>query len=239
MPEPEPALPHLDIGLLVFPKLTQLDMTGPYEVFHRMPGARVHLIAATLDAQISEHGLPIQPTTTYAACPPLDALVVPGGFGVNALLNDVETIEFVRRQAESASYLGSVCTGSLILGAAGLLQGVRATSHWMSRDFLAEFGAIPTAQRVVVDGRVFTGGGITAGIDFALTMVAEIRGTQVAQEIQLAMEYDPSPPFDAGSPAKAEADVVASLRAKWAPHQDERRRQVLAAAGKLSSNAEH
>ena len=234
MPEEE----RFDVGLLVFPNLTQLDMTGPYEVFCRMPGAKVHLIAPTLDPQPSEHGLPIQPTTTYAACPRLDALVVPGGFGVNALLNDDETLEFVREKAEGAAYLGSVCTGSLVLGAAGLLVGKRATSHWMSRDLLAELGAEPVAERVVVDGRIMTGGGITAGIDFALRMVEAIRGRAVAEEIQLAMEYDPSPPFGAGSPASADPGTVDALREKWAPYQDDRRRLVREAAAKLKASTE-
>ncbi|MEM1177492.1 MAG: DJ-1/PfpI family protein [Acidobacteriota bacterium] len=222
-----------DVGLLVFPGLTQLDLTGPYEVFHRMPGARVHLIGPSLEPQVSEHGLPIQPTTTYAACPPLDALVIPGGFGINALLNDAATVKFIRAHAERAQYLGSVCTGSLLLGAAGLLGGRRATSHWMSRDLLAEFGATPVAERVVVDGRVVTGGGITAGIDFALRMVAEIRGRGAAEDIQLAMEYDPEPPFAAGTPKTADPAAVDRLRATWEPHQEERRRRVREAAAKL------
>ena len=221
------------IGLLVFPGLTQLDMTGPYEVFHRLPGAEVHLVATTLEPQISEHGLPIQPTTTYDTCPVLDVLVVPGGFGVNDLLVHEPTLDFLRRAASDARWIGSVCTGSLLLGAAGLLTGKRATTHWMSLDLLESFGAQPVEQRVVVDGNLFTGGGITAGIDFALEMVARIAGQAVAQEIQLAMEYDPQPPFDAGAPHKAAPEQVESLRAKWSESMAVRRQRVREAVAAL------
>jgi cyclohexyl-isocyanide hydratase len=222
-------------GLLVFPMLTQLDLTGPYEVLSRMPGARVHLIGKTLDAVASEYGLPIAPTVSFADCPALDLLVIPGGFGVNEILVDQTTLAFVRTAAENLRYLGSVCTGSLILGAAGLLVGKRATCHWMSVGFLEAFGAIPVRERVVIDGSLVTGGGVTAGIDFALTIVAEIAGREVAEEIQLAIEYDPMPPFDSGSPGTADPVLVKRLRSKWADRQDERRKRVGEAAASLAS----
>jgi cyclohexyl-isocyanide hydratase len=226
-----------DVGLLVFPMLTQLDLTGPYEVLNRMPGAQVHLIAKSLDPIPSEHGLPITPTTTFSSCPALDLLVIPGGPGVNQLLIDQGTLTFVRNSAEHARYLGAVCTGSLVLGAAGLLRGKRATCHWMSVAFLEAFGAIPALDRVVIDGKIITGGGVTAGIDFALAVVAQVAGRSVAEEIQLAIEYSPAPPFNAGSPTTADPDLVKTLQSKWAARQDERRKLVAQAAASLLSNS--
>ena len=223
-------------GLLVFPMMTQLDMTGPYEVLNRMPGAEVQLIGKTAAPVLSEHGLPITPTATFETCPTLDLIVIPGGFGVNELIEDEPTLTFIRRAAETSRYVGSVCTGSLVLGAAGLLAGRRATSHWMSVEFLEAFGAIPVRERVVIDGNLVTGGGVTAGIDFALTIVRETAGQKVAEEIQLAMEYSPEPPFDAGSPETADPDLVTKLRAKWARSQNERRVRVDKAAALLSSH---
>lgn len=221
------------VGLLVFPMLTQLDLTGPYEVFNRMPGAQVHLIAKTLEPVQSEHGLPITPTATFSSSPALDLLVVPGGFGVNELLVDQTTLTFIRNVAEHARYLGAVCTGSLVLGAAGLLMGKSATCHWMSIEFLEAFGAIPALDRVVIDGNVITGGGVTAGIDFALTVVGQVAGRRVAEEIQLAIEYNPVPPFSAGSPTTADPILVEALRSKGAARQDERRKLVAKAQAVL------
>jgi cyclohexyl-isocyanide hydratase len=160
---------------------------------------------------------------------------VPGGPGVNALMEDPEILDWLRQQAESARYVSSVCTGSLVLGAAGLLRGKRATSHWGARDLLPAFGATPTNGRVVRDGNLFTGGGVTAGIDFALTMVAELAGPQVAQAIQLQIEYAPAPPFDAGTPETAPADVVQAARARGAAMRREREAIVARAATPLQS----
>ena len=161
------------IGLLLFPDITQLDMTGPYEVFTKFPDAKVHLVWKSLEPVTAGGGMQIVPTMTFADCPQLDLICVPGGRGMNALLNDAETLGFIRRQAKGARYVTSVCTGALVLGAAGLLKGKRAATHWMSREMLSAFGATPVAERVVVDGHVITGGGVTAGIDFALTVAAE------------------------------------------------------------------
>ena len=152
------------------------------------------------------------PDTTLAECPPLDLLCVPGGPGVAALMEDAEVLDFLRRQASGARYVTSVCTGALVLGAAGLLRGKRATTHWASHDFLAAFGATPVRARVVRDGKLFTGGGVTAGIDFALTIAAEIAGPEAAQAIQLGIEYAPAPPFSAGSPESAPAAVLDAAR---------------------------
>jgi cyclohexyl-isocyanide hydratase len=164
------------IGLLLFPDITQLDMTGPYEVFIKFPGAQVHLIWKTTQPVTAVGGMQIVPDMTFAECPQLDLICVPGGPGMNALLSDAETLAFIRAQAKGARYVTSVCTGALVLGAAGLLKGRRAATHWMSREMLIPFGAIPTPERVVVDGNVITGGGVTAGIDFALVVAAQAFG---------------------------------------------------------------
>ena len=226
---------RFQIGLLLFPNLTQLDMTGPYEVFTKFPGADVHLIWKTLEPVKAGGGMQILPTTTFAECPELDLICVPGGAGMNPLLNDEETLDFVRRQAAGARYVTSVCTGSLVLGAAGLLQGKRATSHWMSLPMLAAFGCEPVAERVVVDGNVITGGGVTAGIDFALTVAGEWLGAEAARRIQLGMEYDPRPPYDAGAPNRADASLVAAVREAAAARQGEREAAVARAAARLKA----
>ncbi|HUZ73248.1 MAG TPA: DJ-1/PfpI family protein [Stellaceae bacterium] len=221
------------IGLLLFPEITQLDLTGPYEVFIKFPDARVHLVWKSRDPVTAGGGMQIVPTTTFADCPQLDLVCVPGGAGMNALLNDAATLDFLRRQAKGARYVTSVCTGALVLGAAGLLAGRRATTHWMSREMLTAFGATPVAERVVIDGKIITGGGVTAGIDFALAVAAEIFGAELAQAIQLGIEYDPHPPFDAGSPERAGPALVATVRAAAAKRQAERQAAVDAAAAKL------
>jgi len=200
------------IGILLFPGVQQLDLTGPYEVFASLPSAEVHLIWKDRAPIKSATGLTLGPTMTFAECPALDVLCVPGGAGVNALLQDEEVLGFLRDQAKRAGYVTSVCTGSLVLGAAGLLKGRRATTHWLSHDFLEKFGAIPVHGRVVRDGNLITAGGVTAGIDFGLTVVAELVGQAQAEAIQLALEYAPEPPFAAGTPDEAPAAVLATVR---------------------------
>lgn len=195
----------MHVGFVLFPRLTQLDLTGPLQVLHRLPGATTHIAARTRDPVPSDCGLFLLPTCTFAECPPLDVLCVPGGFGVEDAIHDAETVDFIRAQGRRARYVTSVCTGAFLLGAAGLLQGKRAATHWAYRALLPHVGAIPTPGRVVRDGDVFTGGGVTAGIDFALTLVAEIAGAETARTIQLSIEYDPAPPLDAGSPERAPA----------------------------------
>ncbi|MET0567928.1 MAG: DJ-1/PfpI family protein [Hyphomicrobiaceae bacterium] len=222
------------IGLLLFPDITQLDMTGPYEVFTKLPESEVHLVWKTLEPVAANGGMKISPTTTFATCPQLDLVCVPGGPGMNALLNDEETLSFLRRQARDARYVTSVCTGALVLGAAGLLKGRRAATHWMSRDMLKAFGAVPVAERVVIDGNVVTGGGVTAGIDFALTIAAEAFGEDLAKAIQLGIEYDPQPPFRAGSPEGAGAAIVEKARTGAARRQAERESAVKQAAARLA-----
>lgn len=197
----------MNIGFLIFPNLTQLDFTGPLQVLHRLPGAATHIVAKTMDPVASDCGLSLLPTKTFADCPPLDLLCIPGGFGVDDAMRDAGTMAWVRTQGAHAKYVTSVCTGAFILGAAGLLKGKRATTHWAYHELLSFVDAIPTRGRVVRDGHVITGGGVTAGIDFALSVAGEIAGPEVAQQIQLAIEYDPAPPFDAGAPERAPAPV--------------------------------
>ena len=222
------------IGCVLFPRLTQLDLTAPFEVFAKMPGAQTLLVAKTLAPVEAETGLAILPHVTLADCPPLDVLLVPGGPGVNAAMEDENLLSFLRARAPHTRYVTSVCTGSLVLGAAGLLKGRRATSHWSVRDLLPSFGATPVAARVVRDGNLFTGGGVTAGLDFALTVVAELAGKAVAQAIQLQIEYAPDPPFASGNPEEAPAEILAAVTARGAPMRAERAAIVARAAARLS-----
>jgi cyclohexyl-isocyanide hydratase len=211
------------IGMLIFPRLTQLDMTGPYEVLARLPDTKVDLVAKTMNPVTTDRGMQIVPTVTYETCPPLDIVMVPGGPGQQDLMEDEAALSFLRKQAAGAKYVTSVCTGSLVLAAAGLLKGKRATCHWAAIDHLALLGAIPTRERVVVDGAVVTGAGVASGIDFALTLAAILEGEQVAREIQLQIEYDPDPPFDGGSPKTARPETIAALTARLAKLSEERR----------------
>jgi cyclohexyl-isocyanide hydratase len=215
-------MPKLHIGLLLFPQVQQLDLTAPYEIFAAMPDTAVHLIWKDLAPVTSATGLILQPDTSFATCAKLDVICVPGGLGVNALMEDDMVLAFLRRQAKTARFVTSVCTGSLVLGAAGLLEGVRATSHWSAHDLLAAFGAIPTQGRVVQDGRFITGGGITAGLDFALTLAALLLGRPAAEAIQLQHEYAPAPPFDAGTPATAPAEVLRLVQARGSANRQAR-----------------
>ncbi|QIG49389.1 DJ-1/PfpI family protein [Nordella sp. HKS 07] len=212
-----------NLGFVIFPGITQLDFTGPFEVLSRLstppstsapsklPDAKTHVIAKTMQPVASDRGLGIMPTCTFQDCPPLDLICVPGGAGVVETLADVETIDFIRRQSERATYVTSVCTGAFLLGAAGLLKGRRAATHWAYVDLLPLVGARHEKGRIVRDGNVFTSGGVSSGIDFAFRIVAEIAGPDVAQAIQLGIEYDPCPPFDAGHPDKAPDAAVALM----------------------------
>jgi cyclohexyl-isocyanide hydratase len=199
--------PPLEIGMLLYPGLTLLDLIGPQTVFSWF--ANTHLVWKTKDLVYSDTGIGMQPTCTFESCPrDLDILFVPGGFGQNQLMSDAETLAFLADRGPKAKYVTSVCSGSLLLGAAGLLKGYKATSHWAARDGLSAFGAIPTDARVVVDRNRITGGGVTAGIDFGLVILAKLRGDDAAKLTQLAMEYDPEPPFQSGSPKTAGPAIV-------------------------------
>ena len=227
----------LRIGLLVFPYVTQLDLTGPVQVFSSVPGAELHLIWKRIEPVKSDSVLTLTPTTTFADCPQLDVVCVPGGFGTDGLLNDEEVLSFLRRQAEGAKYVTSVCTGSLVLGAAGLLRGYRAATHWTAMDFLKEFGAIPTRTRVCIDRNRITGGGVTAGIDFALTLVSIMVDRKTAEAIQLRLEYNPAPPFNSGSPETAPPEVLAVIKDRLAQSLPRRLENYRRAAERITQHA--
>jgi cyclohexyl-isocyanide hydratase len=224
----------LQIGLVIFPRVTQLDLTGPVQVFSSVPGAKVHLIWKRIEPVPSDSVLTLTPTTTFADCPQLDVICVPGGMGTDDMVNDEEVLDFLRRQAGGAKYVTSVCTGALVLGAAGLLKGYRATTHWTAMDLLAPYGAIPTKTRVCVDRNRATGGGVTAGIDFALTLVSIMVDRPTAEMIQLRLEYNPAPPFTAGSPDTAPAEILALLKEKIAPFKQRRNEANSRAAARLA-----
>ena len=218
------------IGMLIFRDMTQLDFTGPYEVFVQIPGCEVKVIATSLQPVAAKGGLRFIPDTTTGDAPQLDLIFVPGGPGVGALMQDREVLEFLRHQAERARYVTSVCTGALVLGAAGLLKGYRATTHWLSLELLPIFGAIPAPDRVVIDRNRITGGGVTSGIDFALVIAGEIAGADTAKEIQLLIEYNPAPPFACGHPATADAAIVDKVRRTRSAIQTARLEQAKRAA---------
>jgi cyclohexyl-isocyanide hydratase len=203
----------LEIGMLLYPGFTMLDLVGPLTTLSTH--SKIHLLWKSLEPVVSDSSdIKMLPTTVLRDCPPaLDVLFVPGGFGTFQAMKDAELIEFLKDAAVRAGYITSVCSGSLILGAAGLLEGYRATSHWACRDLLSQFGALPVKARVVADRNRFTGGGVTAGIDFGLTLLAELRGSNAAKQTQLAMEYEPQPPFDAGSPETAGPELVQAVLA--------------------------
>ena len=215
------------IGMILFPGLTQLDLTGPYEVFARLPDTRVRLVGLS-DAPVkSEFGLTLLPDSRLDPSSGFDVLVVPGGPGVNPLLDDDPFLDCLAAVAERAKWVTAVCTGALVLGAAGLLRGYRATTHWQSLELLPLVGATPVAQRVVIDRNRITGGGVTAGIDFGLTLAATLHGRQVAEKIQLVMEYAPAPPYASGSPATADRQLVSQVSADRLALFDQRRASLL------------
>jgi len=211
--------PPLQIGMLLYPGLTLLDLIGPQTVFSWF--ADIHLVWKTTEMIRSDTGIGIQPTASFETCPrELDVLFVPGGFGQNQLMNDAEVLRFLADRGPKSKYVTSVCSGSLLLGAAGLLKGYEATSHWAARDGLSAFGAIPVDARVVVDRNRITGGGVTAGIDFGLVVLAKLRGDDAAKLTQLAMEYDPEPPFNCGSPRTAGTAIVQQAMGFMAAHME-------------------
>ncbi|WP_326523246.1 DJ-1/PfpI family protein [Sphingomonas sp.] len=219
------------VAFLLFPQVTQLDLAGPAQLLSRLKGARIDLVAATRDPVATDSGFAILPTATFDDVTAADILCIPGGFGTGAAMADPATRDWVRRVGEGAQWVTSVCTGALILGAAGLLDGYRATTHWASHEYLELFGAIPVADRVVFDRNRVTGGGVTAGIDFALALIAAIQGEDHARFVQLSVEYDPAPPFDAGTPARAGTEAIARYRdlaARMNPDRDARMRGLAA-----------
>lgn len=223
----------MHINFLLFPGLTQLDLAGPYEVLARMPGVTVDLVGASLAPVRSDRGLTIMPTVTLATAKPCEVLVVPGGPGADDTLNDPAWVTFTARQGEQAQYILGICTGALLLGAAGLLRGRQAASHWQARDLLAAFGATPNTSRLCVDGNVFTSGGVTSGIDMALKAVALMVDEDTARQIQLQIEYDPAPPFPGGTPDTSPAHIVERCVAAGQARRESRAQAVARAAQRL------
>jgi len=221
------------VSMILFDRMTQLDLTAPFEVFSRMPDTTVELVARSRDAVVAEGGLAIVPQATFDDAQPADLLFVRGGLGVNNAMLDDRLIGFVRKQAEHAQWITAVCTGALVLGAAGLLRGYDAATHWAAMEYLPRFGARPVEKRVVRDRNRITAGGVTSGIDFALTVAAELHGEQVAKAIQLGIEYDPQPPFDSGSPRVADEMTVAIVRRRLEKMAVTRRDAVEAAAARM------
>ncbi len=197
------------VGLVFYPGMTSLDILGPHQVFGALPGVKIHRIWQTLDPIVTDDGLVIVPDTTFENCPPLDVICIGGGLGQAAVVDDPEMLEFVRKQGSSAKFITSVCGGSEFLAKAGLLQGYRAATHWGMRPQLAKLGVEVGTERVVIDRNRISGGGVTAGIDFALTIASMLEGEETAKIVQLLLEYNPAPPFDTGSPEKAGPELVA------------------------------
>ncbi len=217
----------MKIGFLIFQNVTQLDFTAPFEVFARMPDSEVLLISKDMNPVKSDKGLAVLPTHTFENCPQLDLICVPGGGGVNQVIEDNISMNFLQQQAQKAQYITSVCTGSLVLAVAGLLDGHKATTHWLSIDLLRKFKNIEVIEeRVVKDRNRFTGGGVTAGIDFALTVAAEIYGENIAKEIQLMIEYNPQPSFKAGSPKLVDSQILENVIASRKEIQNQRLEQI-------------
>jgi cyclohexyl-isocyanide hydratase len=214
-PKAEPS-GHLHIGIMIFPKMDQIDFTGPFEVLSRVPDSTIHVFARDKAPLRDIKGLILTPEESLSEVGPLDVLVVPGGPGQEALMEDEAVLAFIRERAETARYVYSVCTGALICGAAGILKGVRATTHWASFELLPYFGAVPTDQRVVLDGKHLSAAGVTAGIDGALKLASLLRGAHAAQEIQLGIEYAPEPPFHSGTPKTAPPEVLEAARSATA-----------------------
>jgi len=221
------------VVFVLYPRVTQLDFTGPFEVFWRLPGAQCVLASASGGDLAADGGITFTNVRRLADVERCALLCVPGGFGTIDAIEDQELLTQIRRLASGARYVTSVCTGSLVLGAAGLLQGKRAASHWAWRDALPAFGATPDPARVVRDGNIITGGGVTAGIDMALTVMAEIAGDEYAQSVQLSMEYAPEPPFNAGRPELASEPMLAAMRRRYEPILPARDAAVARAAARL------
>lgn len=219
------------IVFILYPRLTQLDFTGPYEVLARVPNTEVIIASKDGGTLVSEMGLAFTGLRALADIDRADMIMIPGGPGQTQAMLDPEFMGEVKRLGEGAKYVTSVCTGSLILAAAGLLKGKRAGSHWAYRELLSAFGAIPDPARVVRDGNAITGGGVTAGIDIALTIAAELAGEDAAKMIQLAIEYAPAPPFNSGRPETAEEKTVAAVKQLFAAFAEQRREAIAKVTG--------
>ena len=227
-----PELAPISVAFLIYPDVTQLDFAGPAQVLSRLGNARLDYVWKDRAPVATDSGFAVVPTATFGEIETADILCVPGGFGCVAVMEDEEALDWVRRLGETAQWVTSVCTGSLILGAAGLLRGYRAASHWAWRDQLSLFGAEGAADRVVTDRNRVTGGGVTAGIDFALALMAKVRSEAHARMVQLSLEYDPQPPFDSGTPEQAGERLVAAYRQRTEALAPGREQRVAAVAAK-------
>jgi len=223
------------IGLALFPGLCQLDMTGPHEVLVRLPGAQVEVVAKTTAPVATDRGLTITPDIALTNAPQYDVFVMPGGPGQQELMDDADWLGFLDAQARGAKVMMGVCTGALVMGAAGLLRGYKATTHWSCHDLLALLGATPVDRRVVIDRDRLTAAGVTSGIDGALALAQMLHGREVAERIQLGMEYQPEPPTRAGSPHTAPAGLLADMRASGALFYAERKAACARAAARLEA----
>lgn len=232
-PRPSRREGPLSIGCLIFPRLDQTDFTGPFEVFARVPRVDIQVVAKTLQPVADVKGLILTPTIAIAGAPTFDVLVVAGGLGQQAIMDDPEIMELIRRHMERGRIVFSVCTGALLCGAAGILKGREATTHWSAFELLKYYGAKPVDARVVVDGNLITAAGVTSGIDGALVVTSLLRGDKVAEEVQLAIQYAPNPVFNSGEPATAAPDVIASFLAGYAPDKAARQAEAVRFAGKL------
>jgi len=201
----------MQVNIILVPDMTQLDATGPFEVMVRTPGWTIDFVAASAEPVRTERGLTILPTQSRESALPSDLLVVPGGSGIDRAMLDGGWLAYTRREAERAKFVFGICTGSLLLGASGVLTGRTAGGHWLSRALLAKFGAIPSEERMTIDGKFYTAGGVTSGIDMALRVVGDIAGEETARKIQLQIEYDPAPPFTGGTPMTSPPEITAAV----------------------------
>jgi cyclohexyl-isocyanide hydratase len=227
----------MQVNIVLVPDMVQLDATGPFEVMARTPGWTIDLVAASLEPVRTELGLSILPTRTRETAFASDLLVVPGGSGIDRAMLDADWVAYIRREAEQAKFVFGICTGSLLLAASGVLKGRTAGGHWLSRALLARFGVISSEERMTVDGKFYTSGGVTSGIDMALRVVADIAGEETARKIQLQIEYDPAPPFLGGTPMTSPPQIVAALRAGSRDRCTKREVMVNEAAARLRRNA--
>jgi len=226
------------VNIVVVPNMVQLDVTGPFEVLARVPGWSVSLVAATMETVRTDRGLRLTPDATREIAARSDLLVVPGGTGVDTAMLDPAWLAFIQREAAAAEYVFGVCTGSLLLAAAGLLEGRRAGGHWQARALLSQFGVTPSDERMTVDGKFYTSGGVTSGIDMALRVVADLQGEMTARKIQLAIEYDPHPPFPGGTPFTSPQDVMQAVLMDSRSRRANRESMVAQAAENLRQNRE-
>lgn len=223
-------------NIVTVPDMVQLDITGPFEVLARTPGWTVDLVAASMEPVRTDRGLRLLPNATRETTRRSDIIVVPGGTGIDAAMLDPEWVAYVKREAAGAKYVFGICTGSLLLGAAGVLQGRRSGGHWQARDLLTQFGATVSTDRMTKDGNIYTSGGVTSGIDMALRVVGDVAGEATARKIQLAMEYDPEPPFCGGNPFTSPAEIVQAVLASSIERRAKRERQVAEAAARLRNS---